>query len=141
MAVLKIENCIEVDYNKIVRSITQYNYSYVPSSKRIPARNIRLAAKSDRILAGGITGSLLLGDCLSIEVLWVYEQFRLQGIAKRLLFNLENIARENGSHLAYVDTFDFQALGFYEKQGYEQFGVLNDCPLPGNKRYYLKKPL
>jgi hypothetical protein len=39
-----------------------------------------------------------------------------------------------------LDTFDFQARGFYERNGYELFGTLDDCP-PGHKRYYLKKAL
>jgi hypothetical protein len=38
-------------------------------------------------------------------------------------------ARERGCHSAWLDTFSFQARGFYEKLGYEEFGRL-DCPPP-----------
>ncbi len=57
------------------------------------------------------------------------------------MLKLEQEAHLLGSRLSIVDTFEFQALEFYQKLGYTQFGVLDDCPCPGNKRYYLKKKL
>ena len=42
--------------------------------------------------------------------------------------------------LIHLDTCDFQSKDFYLKQGYEIFGVLDNCP-KGHKRYYLKKML
>jgi hypothetical protein len=32
-------------------------------------------------------------------------------------------ARERGCHSAWLDTFSFQARGFYEKLGYDEFGT------------------
>jgi hypothetical protein len=48
--------------------------------------------------------------------------------------------RKVGCTMSHLDTFDFQARDFYERNGYELFGALDDCP-PGHKRYYLKKAL
>src|SRR6516165_7091346 len=42
-------------------------------------------------------------------------------------------------HSAWLDTFSFQARGFYEKLGYEEFGRL-DYP-PGHHRHFLRKRL
>jgi hypothetical protein len=39
-----------------------------------------------------------------------------------------------------LDTFSFQALGFYEKLGYRIFGELGDVA-GGHKWYFLKKDL
>jgi hypothetical protein len=39
-----------------------------------------------------------------------------------------------------LDTFSFQARGFYEKLGYCVFGTLDDYP-PGHSRFYLTKRL
>ena len=47
-------------------------------------------------------------------------------------------AHLRGCRHAYLDTFDFQALGFYQKLGYELFGHLDDYP-PGHTKYFLQK--
>ena len=39
-----------------------------------------------------------------------------------------------------METWDFQAKGFYEKNGYSVFAEIKDCP-PGTIDYYLKKEL
>ena len=37
-----------------------------------------------------------------------------------------------------METWDFQARGFYEKNGYIVFAEIKNCP-PGTIDYYLKK--
>ena len=51
----------------------------------------------------------------------------------------EGRAVERGCHSAWVDTFTFQAPGFYRKLGYAPFGEL-DYP-PDFKRVFLRKQL
>ena len=58
----------------------------------------------------------------------------------QLLEAIEQEARQRGAMHAYLDTFSFQAPEFYEKHGYEVFGVLHDFP-PGQERIYLTKKL
>ena len=50
------------------------------------------------------------------------------------------IARERGCIGLWLDTYWFQARSFYEKQGYEVFGALDDYPR-GGQRFFLKKSL
>jgi len=50
----------------------------------------------------------------------------------------EQEARTRGCHAAYVDTFSFLALDFYQKVGYTIFGTLEAFPT-GHTRYFLKK--
>ena len=38
----------------------------------------------------------------------------------------------------YLDTFEYQALPFYRKLGYELYGTLDGYP-PGCRQYYLRK--
>lgn len=57
-----------------------------------------------------------------------------------LLEEVENDAKSKGAKLIHLDTFDFQAKEFYEKQGYIVFGILENCP-EKHYRYYLKKVL
>ncbi len=62
-----------------------------------------------------------------------------KGIGRRLMGDAEMRALERGCHSAWVDTFSFQAPGFYPRLGYTVFGEL-DYP-PGHKRIFLQKRL
>ena len=50
----------------------------------------------------------------------------------------EQEARDRGCSHAHCDTYDFQALPFYQKLGYQVFGQLEDYPA-GHTRYFLQK--
>jgi GNAT superfamily N-acetyltransferase len=43
-----------------------------------------------------------------------------------LILKAEQEALSRGCHSAWLDTFEFQARGFYERMGYECFGALSD---------------
>ena len=75
-----------------------------------------------------------------IDTLWVDETYRGKGLGSQLLTEVERTAKENGCYLIHLDTFDFQAKEFYKKQGYEVFGILEDCPKE-HCRYYLMKKI
>ena len=53
---------------------------------------------------------------------------------------VEDYARRERCLGIYLDTFEYQALPFYEKLGYEQFGVLEGYP-PGYRQFHLRKRL
>ena len=65
---------------------------------------------------------------------------RGEGLGTLLLEEVERVAKENGSHLIHLDTFDFQAKDFYLNHGYSVFGELEDCP-KGHTRYFMSKVL
>ena len=48
-------------------------------------------------------------------------------------------AKKEGCTIIQLDTFDWQAKGFY-KNGYSVFGELKNCP-KGHSRYYMSKSL
>ena len=52
----------------------------------------------------------------------------------------EREAIRRGCRTIWLDTFTFQARGFYERLGYSVFGTLEDYP-PGHSRFFLKKSL
>lgn len=138
----KIIESEDRDYMQIARAITKFNLAHLPPHSSNNMTSLGYVVKdSNAGVVGGVYGKLLLGNCLSVDVLWVDEAQRNMDYGTKLMLAIENAARALESRLAIVDTFDFQALGFYQKLGYEIFGVLDDCPCPGNKRYYLKKVL
>lgn len=79
-------------------------------------------------------------DWLRIDLLVIDELSRRQGLGRRLLQIAESEARRRGCMHAYTSTFDFQALGFYEKLGYHIVGELTDHP-PTFTLYWLRKEL
>ncbi len=109
----------------------------------IEARNHRPLAivlrHAERGTVGGLVGTTVWG-WLQVEQLWIDDAFRRRGLGGKLLLLAETEATRRGCHHARLDTFDFQALGFYEKRGYEVFGRLNDFPT-GHVRFFVAKRL
>lgn len=73
-----------------------------------------------------------------VDISFVNEAHRGKGFGKRLLDAATSKAKSLGGYMAHLDTFDWQAREFYERQGYAVFGTLENCP-PGHQRYYMKK--
>ena len=79
-------------------------------------------ADSDDVL-GGLWGMDDFGWAF-IVYLYVPPDLRGQNMGARLIRDAEAIARDRGMVGMWVNTFDFQAAGFYEKLGYARFGEL-----------------
>jgi GNAT superfamily N-acetyltransferase len=88
-------------------------------------------------LVGGLLGETFW-RWLHVNLLWVHEGHRCTGLGTQLMARAEEEAIRRGCCHAYLDTFDFQAPGFYRKLGYSEWGVLEDFP-PGHQRIFLKK--
>lgn len=88
-------------------------------------------------MIGGICGRFW-GECLEIDTLWVEENWRGQGIGKRLLQTLETEAISRGCRQIALTTFSFQAPEFYQKLGYHVFGVIGGFG-KGHQKFYLQK--
>lgn len=122
----------EADY--IGNMLLEFNLETKPLSQEKPFIGINRCVKDERgEVIGGILACLALWNILSIDTLWVKKEYRNKGIAKQLLSLVEAEARNMGCHIVYLSTYDFQAKDFYLKNGYEIFGVLEDCP----KEHYL----
>lgn len=75
-----------------------------------------------------------------VSAVFVDQRFRREGIGRELLKRAEALALEHGCDTIYLDTFDYQAPGFYNKLGFKVFGKLEDYP-PGHQRFYLIKQI
>ena len=93
---------------------------------------------SGNIIAG-ILGGTYWG-WMHIDILWVDENHRKQGLGTQLLKAAESEAIKRGCHSVHVDTMSWQAPDFYKKHGYETISELNDIP-SGNKKFHLIKKL
>jgi ribosomal protein S18 acetylase RimI-like enzyme len=91
-------------------------------------------------IVGGLIGNAW-AHWLNIELLWVDEQFRSAGLGSRLMDTAEQQARDqHGCTASRVETFDFQAPGFYKKLGYTLVGTVEDYP-PGSRDHIFVKRL
>lgn len=137
----KIENCTDGDAEYIVDRLVEYNLSKVPATQEVlfEALDKKITDDSGRII-GGCVAKMYCWNVVYIDTLWVDEEYRQNGLGEKLLNEIESLAKTKNCRLIHLDTFDFQAKEFYEKHGYEVFGVLKDCP-KGHYRYYLKKAI
>ena len=81
-----------------------------------------------------------MGGPDGLDILWVAESARRQGLGKAMLGAAEFEAVRRGCTRAHLNTHDFQAPDFYRKQGYQVFGELRDQP-KGHSRFYFAKLL
>ncbi len=91
------------------------------------------------VTVGGLWGRSSY-DWLFVEYLVVPEAGRGRGLGTRLIAEAERIARARGCTGLWLDTYAFQARGFYEKLGFTVFGTLEDHPI-GSRRFFLSKRL
>jgi GNAT superfamily N-acetyltransferase len=73
-------------------------------------------------------------------LVYLPEDLRGAGLGRQLMEQAEQEAIHRGCHIIWLDTFTFQARGFYERLGYTVFGTLEDYP-PGHSRFFLRKNL
>ena len=93
----------------------------------------------DGVLIGGAVGRSW-GGCVELQQLWVDEAWRHRGTARVLMQRFEDRARERGCTLAYLETFSFQAPGFYARLGYEVASRTEGFG-EGIYKLHMKKPL
>jgi ribosomal protein S18 acetylase RimI-like enzyme len=101
------------------------------------------AVISVRNRKGRVAGGLILQSYWResyIELLWVSARLRGMGFGEKLIQEAERLARRRGSRLIHLNTYTFQAPGFYEKQGYRRFGGISGSP-KGHGRYFFVKRL
>jgi len=117
---------LEHPHNHFVRSLrSALSQSHEPITGRISIKPLGICVNdaSGRTLAA-ICGWLEWG-WLYIDILWVDESVRKEGIGHQLLHQLEQAALDQGIDRAYLDTGNFQAPVFYKKNGYEIFSEMD----------------
>lgn len=121
--------------------IQGYNRETIPGFPEVSEelRFVVLARDSAGVVAGGLRACAYWGF-LTIELLWLSEPSRGRGIGRTLVARAEAFAVAHGFHHAKVETTSFQARPFYERLGYEVYGVLEEFP-PGHHTCYLKKAI
>ena len=126
----------EDDQNALLTGLRAYNFPFLKTSNfgdlAVYWRN------EHNEIQGGLIGKIK-GKWLCIEFLWMHESLRKGGYGTNLIQAAEQTARERGCLHALVDTLSFQALPFYQKNGYQLQLTLENFPEQGAARHYLSK--
>ena len=124
------------DNKKVLDKLMEYNKLYFEPHEYF---NIGVFAYDENEFIGGIIGDIF-GNWLELKYFVVDEKYRNKGIGKKILKAIEEEGKLRGCKYSLLDTFDFQARGFYEKYGYEIVLTLENYPIEG-KKYFMKKEL
>ena len=121
----------------ILAGLVAYNEAHAGPSGAQPMA-VLVRDEGQRVL-GGLWGWTAYG-WLSIELLFLPPDLRGLDLGREVMRRAEDEARRRGCHGVWLDTFGFQARGFYERLGYAVFGQLDRYP-DGFTRYFMQKAL
>ena len=132
---VRLEN-IDSQKSQIIGDlIRSYNLSKREVAESEPL-NLYVEDDSGELMAGLVAETF--GNWLEIEYLFVKDDLRGQGIGSQLLQQAESEAKKRNCRFAFVNTYQFQAPAFYQKQGYKEVFILKDYPYTGQRHYYQK---
>ena len=130
------DNPAQVDEDFVIDGLWTHNSKF----DAVDIRPLFITLRDEEnAIAGGLGARTWWGG-LEIQYLWVSDACQGGGFGRQLMLRAEKEAIARGCHMAYVDTFDFQAKGFYEKLGYREYGHLGNYAHK-HTRYYLAKDL
>lgn len=136
MSLKLIETHDKQDDNYVLEQLRRHNASVV--ERDIAPVSLYFKDEDGNIFAG-LTGRTQWG-ALHIEILWVSEESRGESLGAKLVKRAIDIAKERKCQNVILETMGFQAKGFYLKQGFEVFGVVEN-ENPELSCFYLKKVL
>ena len=119
----------------VINGLNEYNYKHANRD----VQEYTICIYEDDKIIGGAIGSTYW-DWLFVKLLWVDKAYRNKGIGNKIMNKVEKIAIKRSCIGIHLDTFSFQAQKFYEKLGYEPFGIINNHPI-GHKRIFMKKEI
>ena len=99
--------------------VITYSKAAQPSSSSTDATD---EASTAPILGG--LAARTFGSYLFVQLLWVSDEVRTGGVGSALMAKAEEEAKKRGCTMGLVETFSFQAEGFYVKLGYIPYARL-----------------
>jgi len=133
--IVMIDEPTEEDGLAVLKPLNEFNTAQAgPVDMRPVAIMLRDATGKS---IGGLWGHTAY-DWMFVQYLAVPEACRGQDFGTSLMLRAEQLARARGCIGVWLDTFSFQAPGFYEKLGYSVFGGIENYPA-GHRRLFLHK--
>lgn len=121
MEQISIQPNTDGDNEAIHRMLQQYNRQYMRDFKEYSFH----ISENGKIVAGIVAESTF--DTLEVEFLFVDEACRGKGYGRRLVSHVEELALRDGLRRVLLNTYSFQAPGFYKTLGYTQLLEISPC--------------
>lgn len=138
MTSLTIEEDDSEEAARAVRDgLTAFNRKAVNFPDPIPANVV--VRDNDGNIRGGVVGRVA-HDTVYIDLVWLDDALRGEGLGRAMLEQAENRARRLGARIAWLYTLSWQARPFYERLGYTVFGEMPFAD-GAHRRFFMRKNL
>ena len=131
----KIKSCSEEKSNYIHRRLQEYNSRYITDCEDL---SYCIENENGECIAGIVASGDM--DCITVDYLFVDDAYRKNGYGSKLLTYFETQAICLNAKRIILNTFEFQASAFYEKNGYQLFGKIEPC-FSNYGQYFFEKEL
>ncbi len=121
-------------YKKIDKAIIKYNYKKSKNDNLNPKiykrkiKNEGFYLYDEGTLVGGTGFYIDEYNWIYIDILFIKEKYRRSGYGTKLIENIVEYAKIHKCTGIKAETWNFQAKPFYEKKGFELYGILKDHP-------------
>lgn len=129
------------DHDLIETHLTAFNHGQRLQEKKTAGFSefAVLLKDDDKQTVGGIWAQIY-ANWMMVELLYVPEAERGARLGEKLMHAAERQAKSLKLTGMWLTTYAFQALGFYQKLGFETFGEIEDFP-PGSSCSFMRKYL
>ena len=118
---MEIRRSSEEIKEEVRRRLQQHNAEYMAEGKDYSCH-----IEQDGAVSAGIVAEAV-GDTVEVEFLYVDKARRGGGLGSRLLRHVEAEAAKDGMRRVLLNTYSFQAPGFYAKVGYRRLFEITPC--------------
>jgi len=136
MAEVRVERVLGPAKRAVFKGLRAFNDAAAGKSN---SRDVAITLRHRGAIVGGLVG-YTFHEWMYVAGLWIAEEFRGKEFGSKLMKAAEKEAKRRGVTNIFLDSFSFQAPGFYRKLGYREFGRLKECPA-GHYRSFLTKAL
>ncbi|NVE01884.1 GNAT family N-acetyltransferase [Massilia sp. BJB1822] len=138
-SVIVVSDKTDPEFEKIIgQGLDEFNELKAGLNDRRSLSVIVRDPDSSEVL-GGAVGRTSLGLAF-LDLFYLPDSLRGSGLGTKILQAFENEARERGCGSAVLYTINFQAPGFYEKNGWVRFGEVSS-DREGISRIFMSKKL
>ena len=133
------EPATENEMKTVHAGLGRYVDEQIGDERNNPGIGIQLVMQDRQ---GQVVGGLLAGTTIQnmyIEHLWVDKPYRGLGYGTKLMLTADRIAQEHGCIACQTYCLSFQAPEFFQKLGYETYGISDGYPKPVQEYYLIKR--